>query len=394
MTDTPNQPREYDAVLGGTAPALTGALVLGGIEGVKRRLASRAVEERIAALKDALKYGATGLDLVIQALQDKSDAVQRTAFALLRERKEPKVKQALQKFEFYRFFECLRAVKAGSNIAISHGGEAIAYLRGKTIRVENLHSGELLYSIPKYPRAQESFALSADGEILVRSLNGVRKLVEVWYQGELQHSLYGHEDRISAIALSPDGETLATGSQDKTIKLWNVETGKLICTFGNYLTWGAHTEGIWSLTFSRDGEILASSSHDGTIKVWNLRTRDRPRTLKGYSTHLAIAPDGEAIASTTWDRKILLWNASTGELTRCLEGELGCITCLAFSPTHPILASGSSDSSIHLWNLETGEIIAALQKHENAVNSLAFSWHGESLISGSEDNTVKMWGVA
>jgi Ni,Fe-hydrogenase III component G len=95
MPDHPNQPQQYDAVLGGQTPIRAGSAILGGIEGVKRHLDSAVEEQRIAALSEALKYGEAGLDLVIGALQDESEKLQKAAYLLLRERTEPKVKQTL-----------------------------------------------------------------------------------------------------------------------------------------------------------------------------------------------------------------------------------------------------------------------------------------------------------
>lgn len=96
MAENPNQPRDYDAVLGSQALPPVGGAVLGGLEGVKQRLAHSAPSQRIAALYEAVKYGQAGLDLVIQALGDSSEQVQWNAYSILRERAEPRVKQVLQ----------------------------------------------------------------------------------------------------------------------------------------------------------------------------------------------------------------------------------------------------------------------------------------------------------
>ncbi|MGL5060686.1 MAG: formylglycine-generating enzyme family protein, partial [Microcoleus sp.] len=95
MSENPKEPREYDAVLGGQNTTPPDAAVLGGIAGVKSRLASPVVEARIAALSAALKYGEAGLDLIIQALQDESIQVELAAYSLLKEHPEEKVKQHL-----------------------------------------------------------------------------------------------------------------------------------------------------------------------------------------------------------------------------------------------------------------------------------------------------------
>ncbi|AVH65280.1 STM4015 family protein [Nostoc sp. 'Peltigera membranacea cyanobiont' N6] len=99
MTDNQNQPRDYDAVLGGQSPPPVDGVVLGGIEGVKRCLSNPVITVRIAALSEALKYGDAGLDVLIQALQDKSRLVQRFAYQLLKQKTEPQVKQALQTYK-------------------------------------------------------------------------------------------------------------------------------------------------------------------------------------------------------------------------------------------------------------------------------------------------------
>ncbi|HEY9708968.1 MAG TPA: formylglycine-generating enzyme family protein [Oculatellaceae cyanobacterium] len=96
--NNPNQPKEYDAVLGGDAPPLVGGAVLGGIEGVKMRFASAALQQRVTALSEALKYGEAGLDLVIQGLQDESKQVQYTAYSLLEERQEARIKKLLRNY--------------------------------------------------------------------------------------------------------------------------------------------------------------------------------------------------------------------------------------------------------------------------------------------------------
>lgn len=99
MTDNQNQPRDYDAVLGGQSPPPVDGVVLGGIEGVKRCLSNPVTQVRLAALSEALKYGDAGLDVLIQALQDKSRLVQRFAYRLLKQKAESQVKQALQAYK-------------------------------------------------------------------------------------------------------------------------------------------------------------------------------------------------------------------------------------------------------------------------------------------------------
>jgi hypothetical protein len=130
MPDHPNQPQEDDAVLGGETSILAYSAILGGIEGVKKLLASAVEEQRIAALSEAVKYGEAGLDLVIKALRDESTQVEKTAYLLLRERVDPKVIQALQEYTPWRLMTCLRNFGGHSSwvnsVAISPDGQTIA----------------------------------------------------------------------------------------------------------------------------------------------------------------------------------------------------------------------------------------------------------------------------
>ena len=102
MTPNSNQPTEYDAVLSSQFLIPTNAAVLGGIEGVKKRLASAIIEQKVAAVSEALKYGETGLDLVIRALEDESEQVEKAAYLLLRDRSEPRVKEILKEYKPWR----------------------------------------------------------------------------------------------------------------------------------------------------------------------------------------------------------------------------------------------------------------------------------------------------
>ncbi|BAY24144.1 pentapeptide repeat protein [Calothrix sp. NIES-2100] len=104
MNNNDNQPREFDAVLGGEAPPPVSGVVLGGIEGVKNRLQSSVVEARVAALSEALNYGDVGLDLVIEALQDSSLYVQRNAVKILKSTGDLKAKEALLHYDYNLFF--------------------------------------------------------------------------------------------------------------------------------------------------------------------------------------------------------------------------------------------------------------------------------------------------
>ncbi|MBD2441223.1 serine/threonine-protein kinase [Nostoc sp. FACHB-110] len=243
-----------------------------------------------------------------------------------------------------------------------------------------------------------SVAISPNGKTLASGSDD--NTIKLWNlaTGELIRTLplerYAnteHSNYVNSLAISPDGKTLAIGSYDNTIKLWNLSTGELIRT----LT--VHSVGVFSVAFSLDSKTLASANSDQMIMLWNLETGNQIRTLKGHSNvvlSVAISADSKTLASASWDKTIKLWNLSTGELIRTLIGHSNYVNSVAISADSKTLASGSSDNTIKLWNLGTGKLIRTLTGHSNVVLSVAISPDGKTLASGSDDNTVKLWNLA
>jgi WD40 repeat protein len=119
------------------------------------------------------------------------------------------------------------------------------------------------------------------------------------------------------VSFSPDGKTLATGSYDRTIKLWNVETGQEIRTLTG------HNGSVYTVSFSNDGKTLATGSWDSTIKLWNVETGKEIRTLSGHNGSVytvSFSPDGKTLATGSDDGTIKLWN---GEYGWGLDGFVG-----------------------------------------------------------------------
>ncbi|WP_193943576.1 trypsin-like peptidase domain-containing protein [Sphaerospermopsis aphanizomenoides] len=236
-----------------------------------------------------------------------------------------------------------------------------------------------------------SVAFSPDGKTLASgSGDNTIKLWDV-ATGQSIATLTGHSDDVNSVAFSPDGKTLASGSRDKTIKLWDVATGQSIATLTG------HSEWVISVAFSPDGKTLASGSNDRTIKLWDVATGRKIATLTGHSepvSSVAFSPDGKTLASGSLDNTIKLWDVATGKSIATLTGHSEEVISVAFSPDGKTLASGSLDNTIKLWDVATGKSIATLTGHSDSVYSVAFSPDGKTLASGSSDKTSKLWDVA
>ncbi|GAB1542597.1 hypothetical protein NUACC21_52710 [Scytonema sp. NUACC21] len=237
-------------------------------------------------------------------------------------------------------------------------------------------------------------------EILVSGSDD--KTIKIWdwkRQKEIR-TLQGHEGLVYSVAISPlregepegFGQVIASGSADKTIKVWNLNTGREIRTLKG------HSSYVNSVAIALDGQTLVSGSYDKTIKVWNLNTGREIRTLQGHEGEVlsvAISPDSQTLVSCGTDKTVKVWNLNTGKLLRTLTGHLGDVNAVAISPNQEIAISVSDDRNIRVWNLKTGrEIRPPLTGHSADVNAVAFSPDGEKIATGSDDSTVKIWNLS
>ncbi|GCB21817.1 vegetative incompatibility protein HET-E-1 [Aspergillus awamori] len=201
-------------------------------------------------------------------------------------------------------------------------------------------------------------------------------------------TLEGHSHWVWSVAFSPDGRTLASGSDDGAIKLWDTATG----TEQQTLT--GHSDSVWSVAFSPDGRTLASGSDDKTIKLWDTATGTEQQTLTGHSDSVwsvAFSPDGRTLASGSHDKTIKLWDTATGTEQQTLTGHSSSVFSVTFSPNGRTLASGSADKTIKIWDTATGTEQQTLTGHSDFVWSVAFSPDGRTLASGSHDGAIKVW---
>jgi WD40 repeat protein/Mg-chelatase subunit ChlD len=203
--------------------------------------------------------------------------------------------------------------------------------------------------------------------------------------------LKGHSSRVTSVVYSPDGNTLASGSRDNTVKLWDAETGELKHTLTG------HSNDVNAIAFSPDGKTLASASYDKTIKLWNVQTGELEHTLTGHSSLvmlIAYSPDGKTLASASSflsnDKTIKLWNVKTGELKHTFTGHFYGINAIAYSPDGKTLAS-ANDQTVKLWDVKTGELKQTLTGHSNWVRDVAYLPDGKILVSVSDDKTIKLW---
>ena len=240
-----------------------------------------------------------------------------------------------------------------------------------------------------------SVAISPDGERIVSS--SADKTVRIWNAetGEpIGQPLQGHTDRVLSVAISPDGERIVSSSADRTVRIWDAETGEPI---GQPLQ--GHTDRVLSVAISPDGEHVVSSSADRTVRIWDAETGEPiGQPLQGHTDRVlsvAISPDGEHVVSSSADRTVRIWDAETGEpIGQPLQGHTDRVLSVAISPDDERIVSSSADRTVRIWDMDTGEPIGQPLSHTGRVFSVAMSRDGQRIVSSSDDKTVRIWDAA
>jgi len=231
---------------------------------------------------------------------------------------------------------------------------------------------------------------------------------------------------IRSVCFSPDGKYLATGAEDKQIRIWDIAKKRIRNLFEG------HTQEIYSLDFSRDGRLIVSGSGDKTARIRDMETHQckilqivEPDAIDAGVTSVAISPDGRYVAAGSLDQLVRIWEVGSGQLVERLRGHKDSVYSVAFSPDGKGLVSGSLDKSLKYWDLRallahpqrgqpllqsvsvaSNSNLAPLGKeggekgslctmgflgHKDYVLSVAVSPDGAWVVSGSKDRGVQFW---
>ena len=256
-------------------------------------------------------------------------------------------------------------------------------------RVWSTNTGEQLLSLSDHPGWVWNATFSPDG-LTVATISENEAVIWDAATGEEVLRLPDHQEALYAVAFSPDGRWLATGGQDRKVRIWDAASGKELFALAG------HTGVISDLAFSPDGTSLASGSDDGFARIWDLSPAREWLALEnsaGKGAEMALNPDGQSLAAVENDT-VKVWNAATGRVLRAMSGITEAVSALQFSPDGRHLAAAGDDMWVKVWDVFSGTELSKWIAHTGGINALAFSQDGTRLATASNDYKVKIWDAS
>uniref|UniRef100_A0A060T8F1 ARAD1D05940p n=1 Tax=Blastobotrys adeninivorans TaxID=409370 RepID=A0A060T8F1_BLAAD len=232
----------------------------------------------------------------------------------------------------------------------------------------------------------------SDSFVKVWSLRG-DKIKSVLKDDEPSTSrrLVGHSGSVYGLSFSPDNRYLLSSSEDKTVRLWSLDT------YTALVSYKGHNHPVWDVAFGPYGHYFATASHDQTARLWSC---DHIYPLRIFAGHIgdvdtvSFHPNGTYVITGSSDKTCRMWDVNRGNSVRVFIGHTAAINTTAVSPDGRWMASAGEDGVINVWDLGSGRRLKSMKGHGLAsIYSLCFSQDGSVLVSGGADNSVRVWDI-
>lgn len=312
---------------------------------------------------------------------------------------------------------CGNSALAASQVAFVTGSrlEVIGNLSRRAVIAQ---TGKVMASFPLAPQENENvcpISPTPGGQVIAL---GTQSVIQFWNvaSGKMIRSRQA-ADTVESLAFSPNGKVLASGLYDGMVNITDVATDKVLLTFKvgkDESSTAGVTEGVRFVVFSPDGKTIASGSQNGMINVWNVATgkliwKLLHRPIDDTVDHLgdyplstaAYSPDSKTLVLGWLGKSLRFYNAASGQLIKTLVKEQNHVESLAYSPNGRTLAVGGAYgvNTLQLWDVTSGKVTQTLVKNavkkipDDSVNSLAFSPDGKTLASATSEAATTLWDV-
>ena len=248
----------------------------------------------------------------------------------------------------------------------------------------------LLRTLEGHSSPVNGVAVTPDGRLAVSASND--HTLKVWdlESGRELRALEGHSNWVNGVAVTPDGKRAVSASRDRTLKVWDLETGRELRTLAGHSTW------VNGVAVTPDGKRTVSASFDDTLKLWDLESGRELWTMKGHYNNVngvTVTPDGKRAISVSADLTLRVWDLESGRELWTMEGHSNGVAGVAVTPDGKLAVSASWDGTLKVWDLSNRVELRTLAGHASPVHGVAVTPDGKQAVSASNDHTLKVWDL-
>lgn len=199
--------------------------------------------------------------------------------------------------------------------------------------------------------------------------------------------LEGHQGWVNCVIWSPDNKYTVSGSSDKNLIMWNVQTGEQIYVFKG------HKARVMCAAWSLKHDYIVSGANNGELIIWDAKTKKQIAILQEHQDSVrcvALSPDGNYIVSGSDDKTLILWDAKTKKRIAVLNGHQSYVKRVAWSPNSETIIS-TDHNTLFVWNIKTEKLTGILKGHNDFICYITWTLDGEYIITGSTDRTLIVW---